>query len=157
MSGCSEKAEGCQLLHINSHTFNIKRPLVLRYWLVKTFCDCSIRVFRCTARKFQSFYLNNAEGSKNLTKKHHAIKSNPYIDMITFIGNFPLVFPVPIFLEFLLTLFDLWLTLLNTTTTWLLGDTTFLQPYCSGHEHTRPISSIASSQQQPILCTQALL
>ena len=77
--------------------------------------------------------------------------------MITFIGNFPLVFPVPIFLEFLLTLFDLWLTLLNTTTTWLLGDTTFLQPYRSGHECTRPISSIASSQQQPILCTQALL
>ena len=33
-------------------------------------------------------------------------------------------------------LFGLWLVLLIITTTWLLGDTTFLQPKGSGHECT---------------------
>ena len=41
--------------------------------------------------------------------------------------------PVPVFREFCL-----WLVLLIITTTWLLGDTTFLQPNEGGHVLYRP-------------------
>ena len=51
----------------------------------------------CSIREFRSLLRNSAKGSNNVTKKHHAVKSNPYIDMITFIRHFPLIVSVPAF------------------------------------------------------------
>ena len=50
-------------------------------------------------------------------------------------------------------MFGLWLVLLIITTTWLLGDTTFLSKG-GGHECTRPtpiqLATVVSSQQHAV-------
>jgi len=55
------------------------------------------------------------KGPSNVGKKHHAVKSNLFINMMTFVKHFPLGVPittfrfrpVPVFLEFYVPLFFL--------------------------------------------------
>ena len=62
--------------------------------------DCFNAVSVTVTALLENFYHFSLEGSKNLTKKYHTIKSNPYIDMITFIKYFTCVYPVPVVFPF---------------------------------------------------------
>ena len=69
---------------------NLWRPLKCSVTALLEYCNR----WCCSIREFRSFLQNSTERSNNVTKKHHAVKHNLYINMISFIRHFPLIVPV---------------------------------------------------------------